>query len=352
LTLRDSDVKKILVIDLGQVGDVIMSFPALIAIRERFPSAQLVVMGGKTPAALIRELRLVDGAIAIDRHGLLRGSKVDSVSQIFAIVRKVRKEKFDLVIDLHSLHESNLLGFLSGAKRRLFANRRNRSLDFLSNVRPRPPLYDPSKHLAQIYLDVLRPLEIVNADLNLHVTPPSHLVAKFKSTYIKAGSETKRSVGLLVGAGNPSRKWPLESFVELARRFQKAGDSEIIVFLGPEEKPNESTIREQFGDSAIVVPDLSLIELAAAFSTMDLVIGNDTGTTHLAAVSGPQVVMIIDKRAPVTFTPLGKNSITVKTDVVEKITVDDVWSAAELSYERAKEHKQPKKDQPDQRQEH
>jgi len=347
LPIRDSDIKKVLIIDLGQVGDVIMSFPALIAIRKRFPSAESVVIAGKTSSALIKDLCLVDRTITIDRYGLLRGPKLRSISQIFGIVSAVRKEKFDLVIDLHSLHESNLLGYFSGAKHRLFANRRNRSLDRLSNVRPRPPLYDPSKHLAEIYLDVLAPLDIDGTDVNIHIEPPTNLVNNFRSKYINSDSGSRGSVGLLTGAGNPSRIWPLENFVELARRFHDLNDLKVFVFLGPEEKPHQSFIREKFGDTAIVVPDLTLIELAAAFSTMDLVIGNDTGTTHLAAVSGPSVVMIIDKRAPVTFTPLGGTSMTVKTDVVEKISVDDVWSEVGLFDERAKKKEYPEKDQSD-----
>ena len=94
-----------------------------------------------------------------------------------------------------------------------------------------------------------------------------------------------------------------------------------------------------FAGVATNVPDLSLIELAAAFSTMDIFIGNDTGTTHLAAVSGPRTIMISDKRSPATFTPVGDRSVTVRTDLLHEISVDDVWTAVELSDERAKEHK-------------
>jgi len=336
LPIRDADIKKILVIDLGQVGDVIMSFPALMAIRKRFPFAELVVIAGKSPSALMRDLELVNRVITIDRYGLLRGPKLRSIAQIFGIVRDVRIEKFDLVIDLHSLHESNLLGYLSGAKHRLFANRRNRSLDVLSNVRPRPPMYDPSKHLAEIYLDVLRPLEVTDADLNVQISAPPDLIAEFRSEYMKESAESSGSTGLLIGAGNPSRKWPLQNFVEIAKRFQEIGH-QIFVFLGPEEMPDEALIRERFGNSAIVMPGLTLIELSAAFSAMDLVIGNDTGTTHLAAISGPRTVMMIDTRAPETFTPLGNRSITVKTNVIEKISVDDVWSAAGLPHKRPDE---------------
>ena len=62
--------------------------------------------------------------------------------------------------------------------------------------------------------------------------------------------------------------------LRLPNRHREAGD-QVFVFLGPEEKQEETStlFRKGFGDLAIVVPDLTLIELAAAFSTMDLVIG-------------------------------------------------------------------------------
>jgi ADP-heptose:LPS heptosyltransferase len=350
LTIQEEDIRKIIIIDLGQVGDVIMSFPALIALRKRFASAELVAIAGKTPAALISDLGLVDKVITIDRYGLLRGPKLSSISKIFGIVRQVRNEKPDLVVDLHSLYESNLLGYLSAAKYRLFANRRNRSLDFLSNVRPRPPLYDPSKHLSTIYLDVLQPLGITDAETNITISPPKDMVAKLKAKLGAENSDLVPQIGILTGAGNPSRKWPLENFVELAKRIQSTHEAKIFVFLGPEESSEESMIRREFDSVAAIVPDLSLIELTATFSTLDLVIGNDTGTTHLAAVSGPRVVMISDERAPDTFTPLGTRSETVRTDVIEKITVEDVWSALDLFKKRSEDEGQPKEDQPNERQ--
>ena len=321
----DKPVKKVLIIDLGQVGDVIMSFPALIAIREHFTDGELVVVAGKTPGRLVIDLGLADKVITIDRQGLLDGSKVRAVPTMFSIVREVRRERADLVIDLHSLYESNLLGFLSGAPRRLFANRRNRSLDILSNYRPRPPVYDDRKHLAEIYLDVLRPLGIEGRDRSIVIKPPPELAERFCERHRAAFTKGKRLAGLAIGAGHPSRRWALNKFAELARRLSDRYS--VLVFLGPEEKAAEASIRHTFEDSALLVPDLSLVELAAAFSTLDLVIGNDTGTSHLGSATGTKVVMIADKDVPSTFAPLGTKTTVVKTDSVEKISVDDVWRA-------------------------
>ncbi len=69
------------------------------------------------------------------------------------------KSQFDFVIDLHSFSETNLPGFFSGAPKRLYSRRPGRSLNYLSNFNPTPPVEDISKHSAVRYLDVLQPLE-------------------------------------------------------------------------------------------------------------------------------------------------------------------------------------------------
>src|SRR5690242_3080051 len=119
------DPRKILIIDFGQLGDVVMSLPALRAIRARFPHAQITVAVGKPGGELINLSGYANDVLEVDRVALRDGAKLVSIGRIVKFVAQVRKAKFDFVIDLHSLYETNLLGFLSGAPHRLFASRRN-----------------------------------------------------------------------------------------------------------------------------------------------------------------------------------------------------------------------------------
>src|ERR1044071_935491 len=159
------DPRNILVIDFGQLGDVVLSLPALRAVRERFPRARITVAVGKPGAPIVELSGYADATITVDRVQLRDGSKLLALFRISRLVKQVRREHFDFVIDLHSLSETNLLGFLSGARQRLYARRPGRSLDLLSNFRPRPPVEDnrPEKHAIDRYLDVLVPLGIRDA---------------------------------------------------------------------------------------------------------------------------------------------------------------------------------------------
>src|SRR6266487_5896894 len=121
------DPRNILVIDFGQLGDVVLSLPALRAIRERFPSARITVVVGKPGAEVVNLSGYAHATRVVDRVALRDGPKLVSIIRIAKFVKEVRRAKFDFVIDLHSLSETNLLGFLSGAPKRLYSRRPGRS---------------------------------------------------------------------------------------------------------------------------------------------------------------------------------------------------------------------------------
>ena len=156
------DPRNILVIDFGQLGDVVMSLPALRAIRERFPNARIAVAVGKPAGEVIEMTNYADSIISVDRISLRDGFQPLSILRMLQLVKDVRRRQFDFVIDLHSFRETNLLAFLSGAPQRLFSRRPGRSLDFLGNFNPKPPIdqNNPKQHLVDRYLDVLTPLGI------------------------------------------------------------------------------------------------------------------------------------------------------------------------------------------------
>src|SRR5436305_2195055 len=166
-----------LIIEFGQLGDVVMSLPALRAIREKFPHARLTIAVGRPGAEIINLSGYANETIEVDRVALRDGFKPLSLLKVLDIVKDVRRRQFDFVIDLHSFSETNLLGFFSRAPRRLFARRPGRSLDFLSKFSPKPPIdrNDPKQHLVDRYLDVLKPLDINSAARVPRLAPrPQH----------------------------------------------------------------------------------------------------------------------------------------------------------------------------------
>lgn len=324
------DPRNILVIDFGQLGDVVLSLPALRAIREKFPKARITVAVGKPAAPLVELSGYADATIPVDRVALRDGPKPLSIMRIIRLVQEVRRKEFDFVIDLHSLSETNLLGFFSGASHRLFARRPGRSLDFLANFHTRPPVEDTrqERHAVDRYLDVLVPLGIRNASrvprLRTRGEDDAKVEAMLKKVKADAGAPL---VGLFPGAGHPSRRWPLAQFAEIANMLTRNDEVRIIVFAGPEEREMVSEVKSTFPRNTIVFDKLSIPQLASALARLSVLISNDTGPMHIAAAVGTSVVLLLDRRAPHSYLPVeGQHRVIQR--VITEITTEEVYGAA------------------------
>lgn len=322
--------RNILIIDFGQLGDVVMSLPALRAIREKFPRARLTIAVGKPGAEIINLSGYANETIEVDRVALRDGFKPLSILKVFDIVKDVRRRKFDFVIDLHSFSETNLLGFFSRAPQRLFARRPGRSLDFLANFKPKPPVdrNDPKQHLVDRYLDVLKPLGIKDAlrTPKLLVRPEDDRTVDWMLRKAKADAGSPL-VGIFPGAGHPGRRWPIEKFSQLADFLIRNDKVRPIVFVGPEERHLVAQFRALFPPPCVILDKLSIPELAAAQSRLAVLVSNDTGPVHIAAAVGTPVVVLIDLPTPHAYVPLANSQRLILSESVTAIEVEEVYAA-------------------------
>jgi ADP-heptose:LPS heptosyltransferase len=306
-----------------------MSLPALRAIRERFPYAQITVAVGKPGKELLNLSGHANEILEVDRVALRDGPTLISIGRIIKLVSEIRKAKFDFVIDLHSYYETNILGFLSGASHRLYASRSNRSLDFLANFKPRPVKEVETTHLVERYLDLLKPLGIENVSKTPALRTSATEDAAVEALLKKEKAQTRELlVGIFPGAGNALRLWPLERFVELADHLIRNDKVRVIVFAGPEERGMVPQMRKMFPAGTIFFDRLTIPQLVSAQARLSVFISNDTGPAHIAAAVGTPVVMIMDRPDPHSFTPAGEVHRLIFGPTITEIPVSQVYSAA------------------------
>jgi ADP-heptose:LPS heptosyltransferase len=323
------DPRNILVIDFGQLGDVVMSLPALRAIREKFPYAKITVAVGKPGKELLSLCGYANEILEVDRVSLRDGPTLISIGRIAKFVSQVRKQKFDFVIDLHSYYETNILGFLSGAPHRLYSRRENRSLDFLGNFKPQPARERTTAHLVDRYLDMLKPLGIENVP-RIPVLKTSAADDNAVEAMLKKEKAQSREllVGMFPGAGNVSRLWPLDKFAAVADHLIRNDRVRVIVFAGPEERTLVPQMRAVFPTGTIFFDRLTVAQLASAQARLTLFISNDTGPAHIAAAVGTPVVVILDQPNLNSFTPIGEQNRFIGGPLITNIPVADVYRAA------------------------
>ena len=321
--------QNILVLHFGQLGDVILGLPALSAIRKRFPNAKITALVGKPSVQIIELADFFDEIIAVDRVELRDSGKLWSIAQIFKIVGDIRRRNFDFIIDLHSLYETNLLGFLSGAKHRLFANRESRSLDFLANFAPKPPREDKTKNATDFYLDVLQPLDIPNAARFVQIRPRETDIEIIENIWQIQNFEEKQMVGMFLGAGHSSRRWSIENFAKLTELLLTDERRKIVVFLGPEEQSLRKEVEEKFPPEIFIFDKLTLPQLAAALARVEILVSNDTGPMHLGAVMGASIVMLSKHGTPDAHIPLTEKLDIVRGATMKEISVDEVFQTTQ-----------------------
>jgi len=314
------------VIDFGQLGDVILSLPALHAIAEKFPDAKRSIVVGSPCAEIVRMTELFDEVIPVDRVELLVSNKIWSSIQILKFARDIRRRRFDLVIDLHSLPETNLLGYVSGAKHRLFANRESRSIDFLSNYEPKPPKEDKSIHLSEVYLAAIEPFGIRSSIEGKFIRPKPVDVDFVRALLSERVVRNEQLIGINIGAGHPSRQWKLEKYCALAHKLADLSNHRTIVFLGPEERSAMEEIAATFPQDSIILDKLNIPQLAAAFSMLSVLTGNDTGPMHLAAAIGTPIVLLLNDEAQSRFLPRAEKSRFLRQSPIGDLPVDAVFN--------------------------
>jgi ADP-heptose:LPS heptosyltransferase len=325
----DQEPRNILVLDFGQLGDVVLSLPALAAIRARFPQARITVAGGSAAAQVVEMSGSADRTLPIDRVSLRDGPKLRAVRSLARLVGDVRRARYDLVIDLHSLSESNLLAYLSGAPARVFAQRGGRSLDFLATMRT--PWEAREKHQVDRYLDVLAPLGVADAPrVPLLRTRREDDEAVQRMLQERGAAGDVPLVGMFPGASQPPRRWPLERFAKVASRLEQEDGARVVLFLGPEEAAMAEEVRAAFSSTAVVLDGLTLSQLASAAARLCLLISNDTGPMHLAAAVGTPVLLLLSApvRGAYWFGPVGEHHRTIIRPTLQQITVAEVYGAA------------------------
>jgi ADP-heptose:LPS heptosyltransferase len=304
---------KILLIRLRQIGDVVFTTPALRALREHFTTAHITYLVEPAAAAVVQHNPNLDAVIVAPRVSGPAGLKAD-----LALGWRLRRSGFDLAIDFHGGPRASLLTWMSGASTRIGytvmgrswmysrAVERSRQLrprhsvenqwDLLSAVGVGPP--DPERFPVEMVADSAAGLAVADR-LAQHGVPPH-----------------ARVVVIHVSAGNPFRRWPLESFARVAADLTAfdhgANAAPCIVFTsGPSER---EVLARVIAETRLLMPpaerhriidsgELTLVELRALLDRAALYIGGDSGPMHIASTSRVPMVSLYGPTLPQRSAP-------------------------------------------------
>jgi ADP-heptose:LPS heptosyltransferase len=228
----------------------------------------------------------------------------------------LRRERFDLVIDLHGGPRSAWLAWATRARRRVGYDVAGRSWMY-TDVVHRPKGYRP-RHAVENQWDLLRLVDpAFDRDPSrdgdrVEMTVDPRVRDRLPQTLAALGVPADaRLLVLHVSAGNPFRRWPESSFAAVAADLCRASaDRWVLVTAGPSDREAVARVlaqaRTRAGTAAARIVDaesLSLMELRALLDRASLFVGGDSGPMHIAATSGVPMVSLYGPTLPERSAP-------------------------------------------------
>ena len=272
--IKDFQPSRILVIQLRQIGDVLLTTPSVRALRERYPGARIEYLVEPLPGKVLLENKNIDGLIIRDP----KEGGIEPVKTIF----KVRRKKFDLVIDFLANPRTAAISILSGAKVTISYADNRRSGFYTHAVKPEGVFSAAQK------LSLLRVLGIENAPVRLEFPVSDTASSKMGKWLSEKGLDT--GDGPLVCL-EPFQKWPVleypaDGFRELCEKMVAKWDARVVVCWGPGREDDAKKIVDGASLPLTLCPPTDLHEIAALYARSDFWVGNDSGPRHIAASQG------------------------------------------------------------------
>ncbi len=309
--------KRIAIFRMGHLGDTVVALPAFWTVRKRFPNAHIVFFSqedGKGSLAQQGEV-LRRGTVFDDYLGYPSRQGGASTLDIARALVRLRRHRVDAVVYLPSVRSTaqirrDRLFFRLAGVRRIMGMRGLLETEYWPEGKPLPLV----EHVADVLLG-----HLAKDGVSLDVDPTTIMdmgLSEDERTeaerflQAKGVDRSRPIVGIGPGSKMPSKLWPIERFVEVAKRLEEEFDPTFVVFGNGAERETCEVVSSALRRGVNAAGELSIRGAAAVFEHCQLYLGNDTGTMHLAASAGVRCVALFSARDwPGRWFPYGKGHV-------------------------------------------
>jgi ADP-heptose:LPS heptosyltransferase len=303
--------RRILLLRLERIGDLLMALPAIGHVRTLAPDAQIDLIVGSWNQSLAGAIPGIDRVETLDARWLAREGAPAGMPALLRRARAWRARRYDLALNFEPDIRSNLLMALSGARWR--AGFRTGGGGALLDVALD---YDTRAHTTD------NAVRLVGAAFGRSV-PASSVTLALPDEAVRAARAIlpagRRSplVGIHVSGGRAIKQWDPGRFADVAVRLTREHGATIVLTGSLADRPLTSQIKGVIPASQLVdaAGDLDLPTLAALLRELDLLLIGDTGPMHLAAAVGTPVVAVFGPSDPVRYATRGPIDRVVRVDL-------------------------------------
>jgi len=317
--------EKILFIELSEMGSMVLAYSLFKKTKELFPKAELYFLTFK------------ENRHAVDILGIIPGENVITVSSrnffsffftSLSAIGKLRRLKISVALDMELFARfTSILSYLSGARNRVgYFNYHNEGL-YRGNVLTHKVAFNPHIHMSQNFLNLVYALSSSSQDAPLtkrflsdyeivvpriQAAPDSRMRILRKLREENKNITSDKKIVLLnpnVSDIVPVRRWPLENYIELAKRLLQHEGVFILVTGVKSEKEHGDDLCEAVGSERCLnlAGKTTFFELIDLYHLADILITNDSGPVHFSVMTDIKTFAFFGPEIPGLYGPLGKN---------------------------------------------
>ena len=269
---------RVLIIKTSSMGDVVHALPAISDMACAIPGIQIDWLVEKSFAAMPQQHRAVQRVITLQWRKWRKSLRTpETQAAIHSWRDEMRLHRYDLIIDLQ--------GLLKSAFFACFAQGPRAGYDWDSIREPLASLFYSRKgHVARNLHAVDRCRQLVAQALNypLPNTPPDFGLKSSADSWRPAS--TRPYAALIPCASRPEKLWPQQDWIAIGHQLRQQGMDVAVMWGSPEEDRRAQEIAQAVNGA--VPPFLTVAQVGDTLAHASLVIGLDTGMTHLAAAHG------------------------------------------------------------------
>ncbi|MFH0731985.1 MAG: glycosyltransferase family 9 protein [Candidatus Omnitrophota bacterium] len=337
---------RILLIRTDRIGDVLLTTPAIEAVRKKFPLAHIACVVQPYAKDIVDGNPFIDEVIVYDKN-----SQHKSLLASFLFAAELRKKAFEVSVIFHPTNRAHLIACLAAIPRRIgYA----RNLSFLLTDK-----IPHKKHLGQIHetecsFDLLKPLGISSVqEKTLYMPIKQESENSMDALFITEGLKDDDEIAVFhPGASCYSKMWPAVNFAKVADTLSENFGLKAVI-VGSDKKKDMAAadmMKKSMKAKAVqFCGKLTISELASCLKRARILISNDSGPVHIScAVKTPSVVIFGRAQAglsPRRWGPTGKADVILHKDIgcgqeclahncrkgfmcLKAISADEVYEAA------------------------
>lgn len=310
-------IRKILLIQLGDIGDVVWTIPGIRAVKKSIPGAQVSIMVKDSFGDLLKADPLIERIFEVKRY---RGNLFTQAAGQLSFLKDIRAQHFDLVIDLRLGDRGAFMSFASGAPLRVSMYHPYgvpfwRNYLFTHGVVPADAIH--RRGAADQSLRILRKLGIDTDDIVPGLWVSDYIKGRVREILIREKVyNLNHWITINPFSRWPHKEWAVHKWIAVINWLWKDYAIPVIITGSPEEKPKAETLIQQCTAKAFNFAGLTTLgELAGVLSLSHLHIGVDSAAPHIAAATGTPTITIYGPSSWKDWAPIGKDHRVILPDM-------------------------------------